>query len=89
MDDDDRLFVADPGLRHVMVFDSTHKATDVITDGMVEPGSLAIDRENRLLYVSDVNLDQVLVYDADSLKLKRKMGTTGQDSCAYHAWRFR
>ncbi len=45
---------------------------------MVEPGSLAIDRENRLLYVSDVNLDQVLVYDADSLKLKRKMGTTGK-----------
>ena len=79
MDDGDRLFVADPGLRHVLVFDSTHKATDVITDGMVEPSSLAIDRENRLLYVSDVNLDQVLVYDADTLKLKRKMGTAGKN----------
>ena len=79
MDDGDRLFVADPGLRHVLVFDSTHKATDVITDGMAEPGSLAIDRENRLLYVSDVKLDQVLVYDADTLKLKRKMGTTGKN----------
>lgn len=79
MDDGDRLFVADPGLRHVLVFDSTHKATDVITEGMVEPGSLALDKENRLLYVSDVNLDQVLVYDADSLKLKRKMGTTGKN----------
>ena len=78
MDDGDRLFVADPGLRHVLVFDSTHKATDVITEGMVEPGSLALDKENRQLYVSDVNLDQVLVYDADSLKLKRKMGTTGK-----------
>lgn len=77
MDDGDRLFVSDPGLRHILVFDSTHKAEDVITDGMVEPGCLAIDRENRLLYVSDVELDQVLVYDADTFKLKRKMGTTG------------
>jgi sugar lactone lactonase YvrE len=79
LDDDDRLFVSDPGLRHVMVFDKTHKAIDVITDGMAEPGGLAIDRGNRLLYVSDVKLDQVLVYDADSLKLKRKIGTTGHD----------
>ena len=44
---------------------------------MVEPGGLAIDNENRLLYVADVELDQVLVYDADSFKLKRKIGTTG------------
>lgn len=77
MDDGDRLFVSDPGLRHVLIFDATHKPTDVITDGMVNPGSLAIDRENRLLYVSDIDLDQILVYDADSLKLLRKIGTTG------------
>ncbi|HUL32881.1 MAG TPA: SMP-30/gluconolactonase/LRE family protein [Candidatus Eisenbacteria bacterium] len=77
MDDDDRLFVSDPGLRHVLVFDKNHKAQDVITEGMVEPGELALDRQNRLLYVSDVNLDQVLVYDADTLKLVRKIGTTG------------
>jgi DNA-binding beta-propeller fold protein YncE len=77
MDDGDRLFVSDPGLRHILVFDANHKAEDVITDGLVSPGGLAIDRENRLLYVSDVELDQVLVYDADSLKLKRKIGTTG------------
>jgi len=79
MDDGDRLFVSDPGLRHVLVFDSTHKATDVISEGMVEPGNLALDKENRLLYVSDINLDQILVYDADSLKLKRKLGTGGHN----------
>jgi len=79
MDDGDRLFVSDPGLHHVLVFDANHKAEDVITDGMNEPGGLAIDRENRLLYVSDVARDQVLVYDADSLKLLRKMGTTGKN----------
>ena len=78
MDDGDRLFVSDPGLRHVLVFDASHKAEDVITEGMVEPSMLAIDHDNRLLYVSDIELDQILVYDADSFKLLRKIGTTGQ-----------
>jgi sugar lactone lactonase YvrE len=77
MDDSDRLFVSDPGLRHVLVFNKDRKAEDVITDGMVDPGGLAIDTQNRLLYVADVELDQVLVYDADTLKLLRKIGTTG------------
>jgi sugar lactone lactonase YvrE len=77
MDDNDRLFVSDPILRHVMVFNSQHKAEDVISDGMVHPGEMAIDTKNRLLYVSDTELDQVLVYDADSFKLLRKIGTTG------------
>jgi len=77
MDDNDRLFVSDPGLRHVLIFNKDHKPEDVITEGMVEPSGLALDTQNRLLYVSDVSLDQVLVYDADTLKLKRKMGTTG------------
>ena len=77
MDDNDRLFVSDPGLRHVLVFNKDHKAEDVITDGMAEPSGLAIDTQNRLLYVADVELDQVLVYDADTLKLLRKIGTTG------------
>ena len=77
MDDNDRLFVVDPGLKHVLVFNAQHKAEDVITEGQVEPSMAAIDTQNRLLYVSDVELDQVLVYDADTLKLKRKIGTTG------------
>jgi DNA-binding beta-propeller fold protein YncE len=77
MDDNDRLFVSDPGLRHVLVFNKDHKAEDVITEGMVDPGGLAVDTQNRLLYVADIGLDQILVYDADTLKLLRKMGTTG------------
>src|ERR1035441_4442765 len=71
MDDNDRLFVSDPGLNHILVFNAKHEAVDVITDGLVTPGSLALDIENRLLYVSDIDQDQVLVYDADSFKLKR------------------
>ncbi len=79
MDDNDRLFVSDPGLKHVLVFNPQHKAEDVITDGMVEPSGVAIDTQNRLLYVSDINLDQVLVYDADTFKLLRRIGTTGHN----------
>ncbi len=78
MDDNDRLFVSDPGLKHVLVFDKDHKAEDVITEGMVDPGGLAIDTRNRLLYVADVELDQILVFDADTLKPVRKIGTTGK-----------
>jgi sugar lactone lactonase YvrE len=78
MDDNDRLFVSDPGLRHVLVFNAKHEPEDVITEGLVGPGGMAIDIENRLLYVADVEQDQVIVYDADTLKLKRKMGTAGQ-----------
>jgi sugar lactone lactonase YvrE len=79
IDDNDRLFVSDPGLRHILIFNSAHKAEDVISDGLSSPGAMAIDRENRQLYVSDIELDQVLVYDADSLKLIRKIGTTGHN----------
>jgi len=79
MDDNDRLFVSDPGLRHILILNSAHKPEDVITDGLLSPGAMAIDKENRLLYVSDIELDQVLVYDADSLKLMRKLGTTGHN----------
>jgi sugar lactone lactonase YvrE len=76
MDDNDRLFVSDPGLHHILVFNANHKAEDLITEGLSEPGGMAIDKENRLLYVSDVELDQVLVYDVDSFKLMRRIGTT-------------
>ena len=79
MDDNDRLFVSDPGLRHVLVFNKDHKAEDVVTEGLASPGGLAIDTKNRLLYVSDVDLDQVLVYDADTLKPLKKLGTTGHN----------
>jgi sugar lactone lactonase YvrE len=79
MDENDRLFVSDPGLRHVLVFNKDHKAEDVIAEGLASPGGLAIDTKNRFLYVADVELDQVLVYDADTLKLLRKIGTTGHN----------
>jgi DNA-binding beta-propeller fold protein YncE len=51
---------------------------DQIDKGLLDPVGLAIDKENRFLYIVDTQQDQVLVYDADSLKLLRKIGTAGK-----------
>jgi DNA-binding beta-propeller fold protein YncE len=80
LDDSDRLFVADSGMRRVLVFDPQHRVEGSISEGMASPGGLAIDNENRFLYVADAELDQVLVYDADPpYKLLRKIGTAGKE----------
>jgi sugar lactone lactonase YvrE len=78
IDDSDRLFAADSGMRHVVVFDKNHKAEAAIAEGLVAPGGLAIDNDNRLLYVTDAEQDLVLVYNADPpFKLIRKLGKPG------------
>jgi len=79
MDDNDNLFVSDGKLHHVLVFDAQHKVQATFGDDvMSDPNGMAIDAENRFLYVADTGLDQVLVYDADSYKLLRRIGTTGK-----------
>jgi sugar lactone lactonase YvrE len=78
IDDTDRLFASDSGMRHVVVFDKNHKFEGAISEGLVGPGGLAIDNDNRLLYVTDAEQDLVLVYDADPpFKLIRKLGKPG------------
>ena len=78
IDDTDRLFAADSGLRHVAVFDKDHKFEAAISEGLYSPGGVAVDNENRLLYVTDAEQDLVLVYDADPpFKLIRKLGKPG------------
>lgn len=80
IDDSDRLYVADSKMRRVLVFNPQHQVEGSINEGMAGPGGLAIDAENRFLYVADAELDQVLVYDADPpYKLLRKIGTTGKE----------
>ncbi len=80
IDDADRLFAGDSGMRRVMVFDSNHKLEGTISEGLVDPGGIAIDNENRFLYVADAEQDQVLVYDADPpYKLLRRIGTPGKN----------
>ena len=75
LDDDDRLFVVDARLRHVVVFNPQHVPTEVFgTEVLVRPGGIAIDRENRFLYVVDTGNDVVDVFDADTYKLLRHIG---------------
>jgi len=78
MDDSDRLFVSDSKLHHVIVFGKDRKIEGSISEGLADPGGMAIDNENRFLYVADPALDQVLVYDADKFNLIRKIGTAGK-----------
>lgn len=78
IDDSDRLFAADSGLRHVLVFDANHKFEGAISQGLVAPGGIGIDNENRQLYVADAEQDLVFVYDADPpYKLIRTLGKPG------------
>lgn len=79
IDDNDRLFVTDVKLNRVVVFNAKHQVETVFGGGVLSnPGGIAIDKENRLLYVVDTGNDVVRVYDADSLKALRVIGTAGK-----------
>lgn len=79
IDDDETLFVSDAKLHRVTVISSKgDEVSHFGSDLMVSPAGIALNRENRLLYVVDAQLDQVLVYDADTYKLMKRIGTTGK-----------
>jgi len=79
MDDNDRLFMSDSKFHHVLVFNSKHQQEAIVGGGVLaDPGGLAIDRENRFLYVVDTIKDQIVVFDADTFKLLRTIGVTGK-----------
>jgi len=75
IDDSDRLFVSDSQAHRILVFNKEHKGEAAITQGLSTPAGMAIDNENRFLYVADIGLDQVLVFDADTLAPLRAIGT--------------
>ncbi|HXY13286.1 MAG TPA: 6-bladed beta-propeller [Terriglobales bacterium] len=79
MDDNDRLFVGDAKLHHVLVFNANRVVEASFgADTLVSPAGIAIDKENRFAYVVDTQQDQVLVFDADNYKLLRRIGTAGK-----------
>jgi DNA-binding beta-propeller fold protein YncE len=79
IDDDDRLFVSDGKMHRVTIFSPKHELEGQITEGLADPVGIAIDTTNRFLYVVDTQQDQVLVYDVDTQKLLRRMGTGGKN----------
>jgi DNA-binding beta-propeller fold protein YncE len=79
IDDTDRLFVSDDQYHKVHVITPQHQEEAAFgADVLVRPGGMAIDEENRFLYVVDTGSDVVDVFDADSYKLLRKIGTPGK-----------
>ena len=79
IDDDDRLFVSDGKMHRVLILNPKHEVEGQITEGLVDPVGMAIDTANRFLYVVDTQQDQVIVYDADTRKLLRRIGTGGKN----------
>jgi DNA-binding beta-propeller fold protein YncE len=80
IDDTGRLFVTDVKLHHVLVLDKQHRPIAEFGAGvLVSPAGIAIDNENRLVYVVDTQQDQVLVFDADKYMLLRRIGTSGKN----------
>jgi DNA-binding beta-propeller fold protein YncE len=79
IDDDDRLFVSDGKMHRVLVFNTKHEVEAQISEKLIDPVGLALDTENRFLYVVDTQQDQVIVFDADSLKELRRIGTGGKN----------
>lgn len=79
MDDNDRLFLTDSKLHHVLVFNAKHEIEGSFgADQLVSPAGIALDTTNRFAYVVDTQQDQVLVFDADTFKLLRRIGTAGK-----------
>jgi sugar lactone lactonase YvrE len=79
VDDNDRLFVTDLKLHHVLVFNAKHEIEASFGgDELVSPAGIALDMLNRFVYVVDTQQDQVLVFDADNYKLLRRIGTAGK-----------
>jgi DNA-binding beta-propeller fold protein YncE len=75
VDSADRLFVVDALLHRVAVFSPDWKLETYFGDDHLEhAGGVAIDEENRFVYVVDTGAQRVVVFDADSFKFLRYIG---------------
>lgn len=87
VDNADRLFVVDALMHRVAVFGPDWKLETYFGDDNLDhPGGVAIDEENRFLYVVDTGAQRVAVFDADNFKFLRYIGgppkSVGDDAAA-------
>ena len=75
VDNADRIFVVDALMHRVAVFNPDWKLENYFGDNDLEhPGGIAIDEENRFLYVVDTGEERMAVFDADNFKFLRNIG---------------
>jgi DNA-binding beta-propeller fold protein YncE len=79
IDDNDRIFVSDDKLHRITVINAQHTEEGSFgAEVLTKPGGIALDTENRFLYVVDTQNDVVVVFDADTFKMLRKIGVAGK-----------
>ncbi len=75
VDNADRIFVVDAMMHRVAVLSPDWKIETYFgDDNLQHPGGIAIDEENRFLYVVDTSAQRVAVFDADNFKFLRYVG---------------
>jgi DNA-binding beta-propeller fold protein YncE len=87
LDRDSRLFVSDSEGAQVAVFDREGRPVASLKDILKRPVGLAVDNRRGRLYVGDLELNRILVYDLETLKLIKQIGqkTAKEDSGSYVA----
>jgi DNA-binding beta-propeller fold protein YncE len=80
VDDADRVFVVDSGKHRVAAFGKNLKLEAYFGDDQLKtPTGIAVDPENRLIYVVDTEKENVAVFDADTFKFLRTIGRPMKD----------
>ena len=80
VDDADRVFVVDSGKHRISVFSKDLKLETYFGDDQLKtPTGIAVDPENRLIYVVDTEKEHVAVFDADTFKFVRNIGRPMKD----------
>lgn len=75
VDNADRVFIVDALMHRVAVLSPEWKIETYFgDDNLQHPGGIAIDEENRFLYVVDTGAQRVAVFNADDFELLRTIG---------------
>jgi DNA-binding beta-propeller fold protein YncE len=75
VDNADRVFIVDALMHRVALLSPDWKIETYFgDDNLQHPGGIAIDEENRFLYVVDTGAQRVAVFDADNFKFLRTVG---------------